>query len=186
MLSDLKIRKAKPLPKKIRKLAHRKGLYIEVRSNGTKYWRYRYRGFGKTPETAGKVVEHIYTIGEYCPGRADNIPLQKAEELHAAARAIVKSGKHPIDEDRLIAAQNQSDSAMTFEVVARDWLAMKNSTEQWSPEWAERVREVLEAEVFPKIGKLPMRSVYASHMLNVVEGIAKRGAPTTAICVRSW
>lgn len=184
MLSDVKIRKAKPLPGKIRKLAHRKGLYIEVRPNGTKYWRYRYRGLGKTSESFGKIVEHIYTIGEYCPGRADHIPLERAEEIHTAARALVKSGKHPRDEDRRIATQNQAEAAMTFERVARDWLEMKKPA--WVDEWATMTLKVFESDVFPKIGSLPIRSVSASHMLQVIEGISSRGAPTTAIRARAW
>lgn len=185
MLNDVKIRKAKPTAGKIRKIAHRKGLYIEVRPNGTKYWRYRYRGPGKTPETACKVVEHVYTIGEYCPGQADHIPLQNAEELHAAARAMVKSGKHPLDEARRATAQNQADAAMTFESVARSWLEMKQSTE-WVNAWSSMTAKAFEADVFPKIGKLPIRYVSASHMLSVIESISARGAPTTAIRVRSW
>ena len=184
MLNDVRIRKAKHLPGKIRKLAHRKGLYIEIRPNGTKYWRYRYRGAGKTPQSAGKIVEHIYTIGEYCPGRADHIPLQKAEEIHAAARATVKAGKHPLDEDKRTAAQNGADAAITFEAVARDWLAMKKS--KWADEWSESALKVFQSDAFPQIGRLAIRSVSASHMLRVIEGISARGAPTTAIRVRGW
>ena len=42
MLTDVKIRQAKPRDKTY-KLADGRGLYIEVSTNGSKYWRYKYR-----------------------------------------------------------------------------------------------------------------------------------------------
>ena len=42
MLTDIKIRQAKPRDKTY-KLADGRGLYIEVSTNGSKYWRYKYR-----------------------------------------------------------------------------------------------------------------------------------------------
>ena len=42
MLTDIKIRQAKSRDKTY-KLADGRGLYIEVSTNGSKYWRYKYR-----------------------------------------------------------------------------------------------------------------------------------------------
>ena len=41
MLIDIKIRQAKPKDKTY-KLADGQGFYIEVSTNGSKYWRYKY------------------------------------------------------------------------------------------------------------------------------------------------
>ena len=47
-LSEVKIRKAKPLAKAY-KLADEKGLHLLINTNGTKYWRHKYRFAGKEP-----------------------------------------------------------------------------------------------------------------------------------------
>src|SRR3989339_1722463 len=55
MLTDLRIRNAKPSTKPI-KLTDGGGLYLEVTPAGGKHWRYRFRLNGK---------ESIYVIGKY-------------------------------------------------------------------------------------------------------------------------
>jgi len=45
-LTDAKIRNAKPADKPFR-LTDGYGLYLEVRPNGSKFWRYRYRIDGR-------------------------------------------------------------------------------------------------------------------------------------------
>lgn len=45
-LTDLKIRTAKPKEKPY-KLADEKGLYLLINPNGSKYWRLKYRYYGK-------------------------------------------------------------------------------------------------------------------------------------------
>jgi hypothetical protein len=45
-LTDLRLRKLDPQEKTYR-VADERGMYIEVRPNGSKYWRYKYRFLGK-------------------------------------------------------------------------------------------------------------------------------------------
>lgn len=54
-LTDIKIRQAKPAGKPL-KLTDTAGLYLEVRLNGSKLGRYRYRIDGR---------ENLFAIGEY-------------------------------------------------------------------------------------------------------------------------
>ena len=54
-LTDVKIRQAKATDKAI-KVADSAGLYLEVKPNGSKLWRYRYRIAGR---------ENLYAIGDY-------------------------------------------------------------------------------------------------------------------------
>jgi hypothetical protein len=53
-LTDIKIRQAKAAGRSL-KLADSAGLYLEVRPNGSKLWRYRYRIGGR---------ENLYAIGD--------------------------------------------------------------------------------------------------------------------------
>jgi hypothetical protein len=85
MLTDIEIRKAKYKNKNqpnewpsVYKLSDQGGLYIEIRSSGSKLWRYRYRIDGK---------ESVFAIGAY-----PEISLEKAREVHKGARQLVKQG----------------------------------------------------------------------------------------------
>src|SRR5471032_3069335 len=79
-LTDVKIRQAKAGNKPI-KITDSNGLYIEVKSSGSKLWRYRY-------ELGGK--ENVFAIGEY-----PEVSLQAARLARDTARMLVKKGTHP-------------------------------------------------------------------------------------------
>jgi integrase len=49
-----------------------------------------------------------------------------------------------------------------------------------------KVERFLEADAFPYIGNLPIRSVTAAHLLEIVRRLEKRGAATVALLVRQW
>ncbi|WP_420910768.1 Arm DNA-binding domain-containing protein [Pectobacterium polaris] len=75
-LTDAKIRSTKSTNKPI-KLADGGGLYLEVRSSGSKLWRYRYRIAGK---------ENIFALGEYPTLRADGDPAAAPKAQYAALK----------------------------------------------------------------------------------------------------
>jgi hypothetical protein len=68
--------------------------------------------------------------------------------------------------------------------VAREWMAKKNAG--WTPYYAHQVQRVLEADVFPYVGALPIRNVTAAHLLAIVRRVEERGAETVAMMVRQW
>jgi integrase len=178
MLNDARIRhaakKAKPY-----KLTDDKGLYIEVRPNGAKYWRYRYRIEGK---------ENVFTIGEYFREAATpgHVSLEEARKRRAAARELVRQGTHPAQQRDASKAAQQAQNANTFESVARDWLA--ESAKRWTVRHGETIKRALEGEVFPDIGALPIRSeaeVFAAAILRIMKRVEKY-APVKAISLRQW
>ena len=40
--------------------------------------------------------------------------------------------------------------------------------------------------MFPKLGKLPIGAIKASHLRPIIQGVVDRGAPTVAILIRQW
>ena len=58
MLTNITIKNAKPKNKMYR-LFDSKGLYVEVRSNGSKYWRLKYRYNGKEKRLALGVYPEV-------------------------------------------------------------------------------------------------------------------------------
>lgn len=168
-LTDAKIRNAKPGPKPA-KLADGGGLYLEVRPTGSKLWRFRYRIAGK---------ENIFAIGEY-----PSIGLAEARAEHGKARALVKQGIHPSHNRQAERLSSQVANANTFEAVAREWISKKSP--RWTAYYLRQVTRFLESDVFPHIGKLPIRTVTSAHLLEVIRRIEARGAETVALLVRQW
>ncbi len=168
-LTDAKIRASKP-GFKPSKLADGGGLYLEVRPSGAKLWRYRYRIASK---------ENIFAIGEY-----PAISLAEARSELAKARTLVKQGLHPSHNRQAERLRNVSANANTFEAVANEWISKKANG--WTPYYQRQVQGFLKADVFPHIGKLPIRKVTAAHLLEIIRRIEDRGAATVALLVRQW
>lgn len=168
-LTDAKIRNTKPGPKPA-KLADGGGLYLEVRPTGSKLWRFRYRIAGK---------ENVFAIGEY-----PSIGLAEARAEHGKARTLVKQGIHPSHNRQAERLSSQVANANTFEAVAREWISKKSP--RWTAYYLRQVTRFLESDVFPHIGKLPIRTVTSAHLLEVIRRIEARGAETVALLVRQW
>ena len=131
-LTDTRIRNAK-LPEKPYKLADGGGLYIEIKPNGSKLWRLRYRLAGK---------ENVFAIGEY-----PAIGLAAARAERDAGKKIIRDGIHPSHHRKLERARRAHENANTFEAVAREWLA--HNAEHWTAKTLRQRRHVLERDVFP-------------------------------------
>ena len=84
-ISDAALRAAKPTSKPY-KLFAGNGLYLEVKPNGAKHWRWKYRLLGK---------ENRVALGSY-----PKLPLREAREAMEVARKLVEQGKHPAQQKR--------------------------------------------------------------------------------------
>ena len=168
-LTDAKIRNTKHADKPI-KLTDGGGLYLDVRPTGAKLWRYRYRIAGK---------ENLFAVGEY-----PALGLAEARTIRAEARELVKQGIHPAHNRQAARLVTHAANANTFGAVAREWMAKKHSA--WTPYYTRQIQRILEADVFPYVGALPIRAVTAAHLLAIVRRAEERGAETVALMVRQW
>lgn len=180
MLTDTKCRTAKPKDKPY-KLADEKGLYLEVKPNGAKAWRYRFELVRD-----GVRKEGVFAIGDYVsPPTAETpeaaqarraggqLTLAEAREERIKARALVKQGVSPVQNRRDEKAMRERESATTFEGVAREWLGLKD----WTPETKARRLDTLSRVVFPKIGAMPVKAVKPVHVLDVLTTAARTARP---------
>ncbi len=167
-LTDTRIRTAKPTTKPY-KLTDNAGLHVEVRPSGSKLWRYRYRIAGK---------ENLFALGEY-----PDLRLADARTERDKARKLVKQGIHPAHNRHALKASQITANSNSFEAVALEWIE-KNKA-KWTPYYLNQVERFLKADVYPYIGGLPIKSVSAAHLLEIVKRIEKR-APTVALLVRQW
>jgi len=183
MLADTQCRNAKAKGKPY-KLVDEKGLYLEVKPNGSKVWRYR---FELVREGARK--ESIFTIGEYCKApqvetveeaqvrrNGGHLTLGEARIERGRLRGLVKQGINPVQNRRLDQIKREQESATTFEAVAKEWLALKD----WEEVTKTRRLGLLERVVFPSIGALPVKQVTPAHILEILKRATKENGPTVA------
>lgn len=179
MLTDTQCRNAKPKDKPY-KLTDGKGLYLEVKPNGIKAWRYRF-------EIGGK--ESLFAIGDYClsplgePSEAGvqrraggRFTLAEAREERTKARDLVKQGVNPSHNRKLVKLKREQENALTFQAIAQEWLGLRD----WEDVTKARRLNMLQRVVFPKIGDLPVRQITPAHILDVLNTAASKNGLTVA------
>mgnify|MGYP001034382963 CR=1 FL=1 len=167
MLSDAKIRAAKARDKAY-KLTDSHRLYLLVKPNGSKLWKWNYSYDGRQKTMAFG----IYPMVSLLDARA------KRDE----ARAQLDEGRDPSVVKKLKIEANIEASRNTFELIAREW--HENSKSQWAAIHADDVIRSLERDVFPAIGALPISKLLAPKIFEVLKSIEDRGAIETAKRVR--
>lgn len=183
MLTDIQCRTAKPKDKPY-KLSDGKGLYLEIKPNGVKAWRYRFE-----LRKADVAKESIFAIGDYAVAPSGETPeegqarrdgrrftLAEARDERIKARSLVKQGINPAHNRQLQRIKREQENATTFEAVAKEWLALKD----WEEITKKRRLDMLNRVVFPRIGSLPVKSVTPAHILEVLNTSAKKNGLTVA------
>jgi integrase len=150
------------------KLADGRGLHLYVTPAGGKLWRYRY-------EIAGK--EKLLALGAY-----PAVSLAAAREARDQARKDLDEGRDPSLEKRIRRAKRASQDATTFEAVAREW--HRGRATLWRGRHTAHVLSSLELNVFPALGRVPVREITAPMVLSVLRDIEKRGFNDLAHRVR--
>lgn len=160
-LNDAAIKAAKPADKP-KKLFDEKGLFLLVKPTGAKLWRVKYRFAGK---------EQLLGLGAY-----PEVSLKQAREKRQKIREQVAAGIDPS------AARQAAKAALagegSFEVLAREWY--QQFSPGWTPEHAGRVWRRLEADLFPWLGKRPVKELEAPELLACLRRIQARGALESA------
>ena len=163
MLTDTKLRSLKRKDAVFR-LADTNGLCIEVRPAGSKIWRYRYRYAGKA---------NMLTIGEY-----PAVSLAEARGERDKARALLKGGADPSVVAKIQRAAQAEQAANTFALVAAELLEKR--AKKLSPGSVVRERRMLEKDIGPFIGDLPIQDITAPLLLMALRKVEARGAIETA------
>lgn len=168
MLTDAACRKAESSDKD-RKLFDERGLFLLVRKNGSKLWRFKYQMGGK---------EKTLSIGPY-----PEVSLKAARDVRDRARAKLRDGIDPSADKQRRKADMAADALGTFEKVARAWYLVKSTT--LTERYAVQVMSRLEQNAFPKLGKHPIRDITPAMVLGAIKAVEKRGAKEMAHRVRN-
>jgi integrase len=141
------------------------GLFLQVNSSGSKHWKLKYR------RADGK--EGLLSFGAY-----PDVSLEQARKKRDEARANKAAGLDPGEIKRREKLERAEHAKNTFEAVAREWLEVHTS--KVAPSTIAGYRSFLEKNVFPLIGKMPIRSLKAPDFLQVLRRIeAQDCLPTT-------
>lgn len=160
-LTDTACRTAKcPADKPRARFADSLGLYLEVLPAGGKYWRLKYRFGGK---------EKRLGLGVY-----PAVSLAEARKGRDKARALLGEGKDPSATRQEAKASRAAAAGSSFEAVARAWHAQWRAAR--TDHHADYVLRRLEADVFPKLGALPIADVTAPKLVAMAKRIEARGA----------
>ena len=161
-LTATAVKQAKPKTKAY-SLSDGGWLYLFVKPNGTKAWRFNYRFHGKQKTLA---------IGVY-----PAISLKAARKKHEEARDNLANGIDPNSAKQAQKAADQDALANSFEVIALEWL-QKRGVKSESTE--QRQNSLLKNDLFPYLGKRPISRITSPDLLKTLRRIESRGAIETA------
>jgi integrase len=163
MLTDIALKALRPREKPY-KVSDGRGLYVIVRPDGARWWRFRYHWAGR---------EKLLSLGTY-----PDVSLKLARDRRDEARQLLNRGVDP-SADRQAQRQAHID---TFKAVAEDWLARQRTLK---PGTVAQLRRRLEVYVYPRIGRHPIATITAPELLRMLRRIEGKGNHETAHRVRS-
>jgi integrase len=172
MLTDAKIKAAKPTDKP-RKLADGAGLYLLVKPNGARLWRFKYRHAGK---------EKLLAFGGYQPGAADHVALAEARARLTDAKRLLRDGIDPSAARHAARHARRDREAGSFESVALEWHAKQSGV--WSHGYAAKELAQLKNHVLPSIGGKTFRELKPRDLLDVCRRVEEAGHVETAHRIR--
>lgn len=169
MLNDLQVRSAKSKEKDY-KLGDSSGLYLFVTKSGGKLWRLKFRVDGK---------EKTLSFGKY-----PEISLAQARELRDQARKTHAQGIDPSLLKKHAKLKSSTNADLTFQKVAEDWFEIKARTLASSTH--KKILQTFNANVFPRLGKLPIDQIIYEQIRQVIQIMQKRGAIEYSMKTREW
>nr|WP_287856071.1 integrase arm-type DNA-binding domain-containing protein [Klebsiella sp.] len=166
-LNARQVETAKPKEKPY-KMADGGGLYLLVKTNGSRYWRLKYRIDGK---------EKLLALGVY-----PDVSLADARAKRDEARKGIAGGIDPLEVKKEQKVEREAQVKNTFQQIALEWHSMK--VKKWSAGYASDILEAFNKDVFPFIGQRPVADIKPLELLNVLKKMEDRGATEKAKKVR--
>ena len=148
-LSETKIKKLKP-KNKIYRVSDGNNLYIEIKPNGAKFWRFRYKLNGKYS---------MVSLGEY-----PFISLKRARVLALEAKVAVLNGKHPKRDDKTI-----------FSEIVEEFLKFKKSNlnEKFFKAQSNKIKHY----IYPTLEYKPIKKITKEDIITLLKDVSKISLP---------
>ena len=150
-LSDTEIKKSKE-KEKVYKLSDGQGLYLVIKTNGTKFFRFDYEIDGKRKSMS---------FGVY-----PDISLKEARIKRDESKQLIKNCIDPIREKR-------NQDMVTFKDITEKWLdIMKN---EWKEVTYIKAKSVITNNTYPCIGGKNIKDIKRTDILDLIKIMETRG-----------
>lgn len=170
-LTDTQIRNAKPKDKEYT-LAHGNGMYLRVRTNGTKEWIMRY----KKPYVGTRTAIQL--------GKYPALTLKEAQNLRDEYLALLETNTDPLEARSTHSESNAIELQRTLIHVSTKWFEVKKA--HITPDYADDIWRSLEKHIFPKLGVKPISKINAPETIETIKPVAAKGSLETVkrLCQR--
>lgn len=151
------------------------GLELRIKTNGAKYWLFRYaRPDDKTKRTRMQL------------GRYPALGLADARVKRQEAEALLAKGIDPFENKKAEERKKHLESSSTLEIVAKDWLAEKKKVKNISDDHATDIWRSLEINILPQLGNTPISDIGPKMLKNALKPIEDSGRLETLrrVCSR--
>lgn len=165
LLTDTQIKALKPKAARYR-VTDADGLLLEVMPSGSKIWRYRYR-------LNGERVAPL-TIGDY-----PAVSLAAARKRRDDWAVLVARGESP----KQAVKEAKAERCNTIAAFSVEWL--REQIEGKSKSYSDNMHRIMEKDILPWLGAMPLGEVKPSDVLALCDNIKKRGSPKMALLARN-
>jgi len=145
------------------KLYDEKGMFLLVKKNGAKYWRYKYRFEGK---------EKTLALGVF-----PEVTLTLAQKRRDKARVKLQSGIDPSAERQVKKLLSVEAAENSFSAITQEWLVKRGKK---SESGDAKLLRLLERDLLPYLGNQAISTITPPKLLSVLRKIEDRGAVETA------
>jgi integrase len=153
-LTDTKIKTSKPKEKDY-KLSDGQGLFLLVKTNGTKLWRFDFTFASK---------RQTMSFGIY-----PEIGLKEARDKREKARENIKDGINPIE-----SKSSNFEINTTFKFISDKWLSLQK--DDWSETNYKKIKSNLENNAYPFLGNKNINDISRKDILILIERMEQRNA----------
>ncbi|NAR56711.1 DUF4102 domain-containing protein [Acinetobacter haemolyticus] len=157
MLNDTKIKQLKAQVK-IYRVADQGGLCIEVRPNGSKLWRFRYRFLG---------TAKMISLGEY-----PIVTLAQARQKALDQKSLLDQNIDPSQNKQIEKSKAKMNQECLFENIANEWYEKRK--DRRSESYRRSTEKAFKKDIFPSLGKKDIKNITAVDVLKMQEKTMKR------------
>lgn len=148
-----------------------KGLYLEIRQNGSKLWFFKYRHRG---------VEKRVGLGAY-----PDVSLAEARQRRDEYRKSAQNGNDPLHDRKMAKIASRISAANSFESVGEEFVRTKLEGSAKADVTVRKARWYL-AQLSLAIGARPISEVEPAEILAVLKKVEAKGTRYTATRMRAF
>ncbi len=145
------------------------GLFLQVKPDGARYWRMKYRHGGR---------ENLLAFGVY-----PEVSLSEARRRRDEARALLREGKDPNAVRAAAREAKKRNAEASFPKAAAAWLAFRKPG--WAPETYRKAEYVTNTYLIPKLRRKSITTLTTKDAADVLAALAV-STPTLAAKARQY